>query len=99
MSDVFFDNIFTDYAFHQKIKAAAVQLQRAYAQLQGVTRQSQAHLEGLLRDGRERAHTLEGARNTLELTRRQIMERAGGVAPPTYRPPAGATGEAPPYQP
>ncbi|CAK9781279.1 hypothetical protein CC85DRAFT_286082 [Cutaneotrichosporon oleaginosum] len=100
MSDVFFDNIFTDYAFHQKIKAAAVQLQRAFLQLQDVTRQSQGHLEGLLRDGRDRAHTLEGARNTLELTRRQIMERAGGVAPPTYAPPSAApAGQAPPYQP
>lgn len=84
MTDVFFDNIFTDYAFHQKIQRAAVDLRRAYGQLQSVVGQSKAHLDMLLRTGRDRANDLENSREALERTRREIMERAGGVAPPTY---------------
>lgn len=84
MSDVFFDNIFTDYAFHQKIQRAARDLQRAYGQLQSVVQQSQGHLDMLARTGHDCANNLESTRGALERTRREIMEQAGGVAPPTY---------------
>jgi len=33
ISDVFFDNIFTDLAFHQKIEASAAELRRAHSKL------------------------------------------------------------------
>ncbi|GMK55575.1 hypothetical protein CspeluHIS016_0206310 [Cutaneotrichosporon spelunceum] len=84
MSDVFFDNPFTDYAFHRKIQAAIGRLQTGINQLADVTRQSQAHLDGLMRDGRERAVILESSRSALDEMRKNIMMRAGGVAPPTY---------------
>ncbi|BEJ15982.1 hypothetical protein CspHIS471_0505870 [Cutaneotrichosporon sp. HIS471] len=86
MSDVFFDNPFTDYAFHKKIQIAIGNLQIASHQLANVTRQSQARLDGLLQEGRECAMFLESSRSGLRQTRREIMERAGGIAPPTYAP-------------
>lgn len=95
MSDVFFDNFFTDYMFHQKIQQAAMDLRRALGQLQSVVGQSQQHLENLSRQGRDRANALESARGKLESTRRGIMEGAGGVAPPTYTAP-GPNPNAPP---
>lgn len=95
MSDVFFDNIFTDYRFHQQIQRAGMDLRRALGELQHVVGQSQQHLENLTRQGRDRGNALESARGDLERTRRNIMEGAGGLAPPTYTAP-GPDPNAPP---
>ncbi|BEI92860.1 uncharacterized protein CcaverHIS019_0504880 [Cutaneotrichosporon cavernicola] len=86
MSDIFFDNPFTDYAFHKKIKTAVGDLQRASLQLADVTRRGQARLDSLLQEGQEAAMFLESSCSGLRQTRREIMERAGGIAPPTYAP-------------
>lgn len=79
MSDVMFDNIFTDMAFHRKIQAAIVQLQGVRQRVAKTVGMSQAHLAGLEGDGARAERALEAARKDLEETRERIMLVAGGA--------------------
>lgn len=90
MSDVFFDNIFTDMAFHDKIKDSRQELQRCIealrAQLQGATSKHQE----LTRDQTSKNEALNAARSSLQQARKEIFERTvrGNDMPPAYEPPA-----------
>lgn len=92
MSDVMFDNIFTDMAFHRKIEDAQLSLNRVRQRLAQVVAQSAAHLAGLQKDGAAAGRALEKARKELDSLREQIMLQAGGARigadgteiPPTY---------------
>jgi hypothetical protein len=44
MGDIFFDNIFTDMAMHDKIQASAKRLQQSHLELREVLSQSLNHL-------------------------------------------------------
>ncbi|KAF7517855.1 hypothetical protein G7054_g13666 [Neopestalotiopsis clavispora] len=88
MSDVFFDNIFTDMAFHDKIKDSRAELQRCIdvlrAQLQGATAKHQE----LARDQDVKNEALKTARAELQLARKEIFERTvrgHDDAPPSYK--------------
>lgn len=94
MGDIFFDNIFTDMAMHDKIQASAKNLQRCHLELREVLSQSLNHLHGLEAQSRSVEGELNGTRERLKRVRREIMERAGetlplytGNAPPGYVPP------------
>lgn len=78
MSDVFFDNIFTDMAFHDKIKQSAIELQRAAASLDqqaGAAKQRHADLSQNLP---QLARTLEDSRAALQKARELAFERVAG---------------------
>jgi hypothetical protein len=94
MGDIFFDNIFTDMAMHDKIQQSAKRLQISHLELREVVTQSLSHLHGLEAQSRSVEGELNGARERLKGVRRGIMERAGeslpvytGGAPPGYVPP------------
>ncbi len=104
MSDMFFDNIFTDYSFHKKIQAAAQGMAQRRALLRDVLGQSQGHLNGLQQQMRQNEEAMDRTRSELERIRRDILLRAlngqhGGSgqewsqpqsnAPPAYAPPPG----------
>ncbi|KAH6648634.1 hypothetical protein BKA67DRAFT_369262 [Truncatella angustata] len=91
MSDVFFDNIFTDMAFHDKIKDSKTELHRCLdvlnAQLQGAS----SKFKDLDQDQKNKSSSLDQARSDLQKTRQQIFERSTGedsAAPPSYAPPS-----------
>ncbi|KAF2755279.1 hypothetical protein EJ05DRAFT_479071 [Pseudovirgaria hyperparasitica] len=92
MSDVLFDNIFSDMAFHDKIKDSAAQLnnvartlmQRA-DQVKAEERRQKGELDGL-------AQRLGSARRDLQLARQAIFEKVGSEQqlPPAYTATAAA---------
>lgn len=69
MSDVFFDNIFTDMAFHEKIKASQVEQERAHRDLDAQFVSAKQRLETLKQQLKQLATTLEGSRVALQQTR------------------------------
>ncbi|PNS19293.1 hypothetical protein CAC42_2470 [Sphaceloma murrayae] len=83
MSDMLFDNIFTDMNFHEKIKASQAQIEAARVSIRG-------QAEGLRRREGEMRGVLEGEQVRLDEARRRLQEvRAGifaqaGGAPPAY---------------
>lgn len=94
MGDIFFDNIFTDMAMHDKIQSSAKNLQRSHLELREVLSQSLNHLHGLEAQSRSVEGELNSTREVLKRVRKEIMERAGetlplytGGAPPGYVPP------------
>ena len=86
ISDVFFDNIFTDMAFHQKIQAGAAEVTRAQNQLQGERNRAIQRRDAIGRDVGGVAQHLEGKRKELFEMRKTIFESiAGGLPkPPSY---------------
>lgn len=84
MSDVFFDNIFTDYNFHRRIQASAAELQRQALGLQQILLHSAQRVGELQRQTRQAGADLESAREVLETTRETIMVNAGNAPPPVY---------------
>jgi len=96
MSDMFFDNVFTDMAFHQKIQGAAARLEQRRRELHGIISSFGAHLQGLSDDSRAAEADLNKTRDNLEKVRREILlgyiagqqeERLEDAPPPEYVPP------------
>jgi septal ring factor EnvC (AmiA/AmiB activator) len=95
MSDMFFDNVFTDMAFHQKIQAAASRLAQRRRELHAIVASFSAHLQALHDDSRKAETDLNKTRRDLEKVRREIL--LGYIAgqqveqleegPPEYVPP------------
>jgi hypothetical protein len=95
MSDMVFDNIFTDMAFHQKIQAAAAQLNGRRRDLHNIVASSGAHLQGLQSDSQTAESDMNKTRRDLEKVRREILlgyivlgqEEQGEEGLPEYAPP------------
>ncbi|KAJ9138407.1 Elongation factor 2 protein [Pleurostoma richardsiae] len=84
MSDVFFDNIFTDMAFHEKIKQSAFEVQQcAGALAREVAAVDGRHAE-LARGLEGKARALEESRVTLQKAREAAFERITGRPLPPY---------------
>ncbi|KAK4672150.1 hypothetical protein QC763_100290 [Podospora pseudopauciseta] len=87
MMDVFFDNIFTDMAFHDKIKASRESVLRAAMAMDGqvaATRQRVAQFEGQLRVEEQ---SMREAREKLQKVRERVFETvAASTPPPAYEP-------------
>ncbi|KAE8233664.1 hypothetical protein CF326_g1296 [Tilletia indica] len=78
MGDVFFDNIFTDMAFHDKIKESRQSVRRsdlALTQILEATKSRHADLTQQL-EGRE--VTLESTRKALQQERERVFEQVNG---------------------
>ncbi|KAH7034767.1 uncharacterized protein B0I36DRAFT_346657 [Microdochium trichocladiopsis] len=78
MSDVFFDNIFTDMAFHDKIKNSRTQLQRAVAACEQQIDAARERSTAAQHEMQQRWDALLTARNQLQKAREQIFERVLG---------------------
>lgn len=92
VSDMLFDNIFTDMAQHDRIKASDAQLQRAGAQLQEQIRLQLERAGGAKAQLAQATENTEGARLELQRIRAEAFEvlASGGAwnesteAPPPY---------------
>ena len=115
MSDILFDNVFSEFSFHDKIKASEVELKRAHAKLLTQLKESQERLERAKREFKIAEGRLQGARKQLERVRMETFRRVaagenisiplravpeGGVARETEDLDAPPESEAPPaYEP
>ncbi|RDB17640.1 hypothetical protein Hypma_001089 [Hypsizygus marmoreus] len=103
MSDVFFDNIFTDMAFHRKIQAAAAELTRAHSRLRAERDAANKRANTAGTQLIEAARALEDNRAALTSFRRGTFQAACAQDPSlTQRPPsydAASTTNRPPPPP
>lgn len=75
MSDVFFDNIFTDMAFHEEIKRAMGELQRLLDTMMRELDASRNRQAGLLSQAQVAEQNLTNARQVLQTARSSIIEQ------------------------
>lgn len=85
MSDMMFDNIFTDMAFHDKIKDSQAQILRVQQNIEEQFVSLNQQLDGrkLELDGAQ--SELTNARRQLQDMRSQIFLQVGGQQPPPYQ--------------
>lgn len=83
ISDVLFDNIFTDMRFHEAIKASAADLQRAAGILRQNMQSAEQRKSALQHDMNTASSRLGQARQQLQAVREQIFERSA-QPPPAY---------------
>lgn len=74
ISDVFFDNIFTDMAFHEKIKASAAEVERCAYALDFDLGEARNRHRALLMDLHDKARKLEESRLALQKARERAFE-------------------------
>ena len=75
MSDVFFDNIFTDMAFHEKIKASPAEQEVAHRDLDAQFISAKQRLEYSKQQLKSLADHLESSRVALQQTRQEVFAR------------------------
>ena len=78
LGDVLFDSTFSDYRFHQKIKATQADLQRAAMTLQQNQSSIEQRCAGVRQDMTNASGWLEEARKRLQTVREGIFLRAAG---------------------
>lgn len=84
MSDVLFDNIFSDMAQHDRIKSAQAQMMHAADQLKAETAQQEQRARDALDQLKQAQAQLEDARRRLQRIRSEAFEHYSGGAPPAY---------------
>ncbi|KAK8125185.1 uncharacterized protein PG998_000944 [Apiospora kogelbergensis] len=80
LSDVVFDNIFTDMAFHDKIKASRAEVQRCRLDADCQLADARSRYQQLDQAVQEKAQGLETARSELQHTRELIFGQATAAA-------------------
>lgn len=78
MRDVVFDNIFTDMAFHEEIKASTARVQRAAGVVQRMAADAAARHKELDAEYRRREEALQNARIALQKVRENAFETFAG---------------------
>lgn len=92
ISDVLFDNIFTDMAQHDRIKNSQAQMQRAGYHLESIRGEQQRRVNDTRSQLKQASAQLEEARKELQRIRSEAFERVAGQgsgdgnvdAPPAY---------------
>lgn len=84
MSDVLFDNIFSDMAQHDRIKSGQTQMGRAAAQLREETGKQEERAKAAREQVRRAQSQLEDARRRLQGVRSEAFEQFADGAPPAY---------------
>ncbi|KAJ7042945.1 hypothetical protein C8F04DRAFT_57743 [Mycena alexandri] len=87
MSDVIFDNVFTDMAFHKKIKASALNLEAVQLNLTRQLDLARSRAGAIGADLNAAADALARAREALHAFRRHVFENLSGNAPAYDAPP------------
>lgn len=72
--DIFFDNIFTDYAFHQKIKESRESVRRCAAAMDGLEAEAQARLSQTEEERKSKETEMQAARVALQKERENAFE-------------------------
>jgi hypothetical protein len=78
MSDVFFDNIWTDMAFHEKIKASNAEVARCAAELDRDALDARSRRSRLLEELHQQEKRLEADRVALQQAREAAFARVTG---------------------
>lgn len=94
ISDVLFDNIFTDMAQHERIKNSQAQMLRARDHLESIRREHLQTVQNAKAQLTQAANQLEEARKELQQTRSEAFERLAGTgnAGTDQEPPPAYTG-------
>ncbi|KAF8889101.1 hypothetical protein BD779DRAFT_1715171 [Infundibulicybe gibba] len=89
LTDVFFDNIFTDMAFHDKIKRSADEVGQARSRIREECENANQRTEAIGRDLLAAVENLKRCRNELDSSRRAAFESITGRSDtPSSLPPA-----------
>lgn len=75
ISDVMFDNVFTDMQFHEKIKSSQAQLERASQDLNGQIKDAEQRYARTTDELKQRIKDLENARVALQKVREHAFSR------------------------
>jgi hypothetical protein len=75
VSDIIFDNIFTDYAFHEKIEQSKRELKAAWQRLTMEIQAGQLRQRALKQEVEQAASTLDHARKELQQVRQEAFAR------------------------
>lgn len=75
MTDVFFDNIFTDLDFHEKIKQSQAEQEKALQGLNAQLAAARRRHDALNQNMKRLATTLEDSRRALQQTRQEAFQR------------------------
>lgn len=81
MSDILFDNVFTDLSFHRKIQESTVQIVQASRRLRGEIDKSRNRIAAFKAEADDAARRLNAARENLERVRRAIFDSVAGGLP------------------
>ncbi len=85
MSDILFDNFFTDMSFHREIQESARQVVGAYHKLKAQVEQAERRVKDLRVEVDRQSHNLRAARERLMQVRARVFDSvAGGL--PEYHP-------------
>ncbi|KAJ9663653.1 hypothetical protein H2198_000665 [Neophaeococcomyces mojaviensis] len=76
LTDVFFDNIFTDMDFHEKIKQSQLQQERALQDVNNQLAAAKGRYNSLEQQMRQLADSLENARAALQHIRQEAFQKA-----------------------
>ncbi|KAK5654289.1 hypothetical protein OQA88_7466 [Cercophora sp. LCS_1] len=82
--DVFFDNVFTDMAFHEEIKRSAARVQAASRRLDQIAEAANARRVAVEGEMRTREKELINARHRLQKVRERVFETLGNDELPAY---------------
>lgn len=81
MSDILFDNVFTDIAFHRKIQDSAGQVMAAHRKLKGEVQKAEERVMQARASADEASRRLTAARENLQRVRASVFERVAGGLP------------------
>lgn len=92
ISDMLFDNIFTDMAQHERIKNSQAQMLRARDHIESIRQEQMQRTQNAKSQLTQASNQLEEARKELQQTRSEAFERFAGTgngaadqeAPPAY---------------
>lgn len=79
MRDIFFDNVMTDYRFHEKIKEGKMSVVRCAQVLDGFEAEARATYQGLEEDRKRKEADLQAARAALQKERERAFEALNRV--------------------
>lgn len=74
LGDIFFDNIFSDFAQHERIQSSTVQMQHAYQHLQQIIATQKQRLQDAQSRQKEATHSLLEARTELQRIRSEAFK-------------------------
>lgn len=84
LSDVLFDNIFTDLHFHEKIKQSTLEVQKALVRVSEQKKLATQRSDALQRQITQAESDLMEARKALQKVRQEAFEKVGASHPPEY---------------
>lgn len=80
LGDILFDNIFSDFAQHERIQNSTMQMQQAYQHLQQIMAAQKQRLQDAQSRQKEASQQLQEARIELQRIRSEAFKNLDGVS-------------------